>query len=81
MCRETERGQDHIALVELARCQIAQHGAHKLIFELRAAQLTKYDVALLNTTRLVVLTLYAEGLAVAYYFQNFDFQFYLCQRL
>ena len=50
--RETERGQDQIALVEPARRQIAQHGAHKLVFELRAAQLAQHDVALLNAARL-----------------------------
>ena len=74
--RETERGQDQIALVEPARRQIAQHGAHKLVFELRAAQLAQYDIALLNAARLVVLALYAVGLALAYYSKWFCFHLF-----
>ena len=67
MCRETECGQDHIALVEPARGQRAQHRAHKLILELRAAQFLQHDVALLDLSRLQFVRLYAEGLALAYH--------------
>ena len=67
VCRETKCGHNHITFVEPARCQIAQHSAHKLIFKL-TAQLLQYNVALLNLTSLSLSRLYAEGLALAYHF-------------
>ena len=53
VCRETKGGHDHITFVEPARRQVAQHGAHILIFEL-AAQLLQHDVALLDAASLVL---------------------------
>ena len=50
MCRETKCGCYHITFVEPARCQIAQHGAHILVFKLTATHLAQHDVALLDGT-------------------------------
>ena len=74
MCRETKGGYHDVTLVEPARRQVAQHGAHILVFKLRA-QLLQYNVALLDAARLLFRTLYAEGLALAYHFQNLCFHF------
>ena len=65
--RETERGRNHITLVEPAPRQIAQHGARIFVFKLRAAQLAQHYVALADLSRLTLLALYAEGLALAYH--------------
>ena len=66
VCRETKGGHNHITFVEPARRQIAQHGAHILVFEL-AAQLLQHNVALPDLTVLTLFALYAEGLALAYH--------------
>ncbi len=68
VCREPERGCHHIPFLEPARGQITQHRAHKLVAELGAAQLTKYDVALLHLSRLTLRRLYVEGFALPYHF-------------
>ena len=72
MCRETKCGNHDVTLVEPARRQVAQHGAHILVFKLRA-QFLQHDVALLDAARLLFRTLYAEDLALAYHFQNLCF--------
>ena len=64
--RETKGTNDGVAFVEPARRQIAQHSAHILIFELRAAKLTEHNVALHDLATLTLLTLHAEGLALAH---------------
>ena len=64
--RETKGTYYGIAFVEPARRQIAQHGAHILVFELRAAKLTEHNVALHDLATLTLLTLHAEGLALAH---------------
>ena len=63
VCRESEGDNDDVALVEPARRQVAQHGAHILVFErlalqasvgrAGAAQLAKHDVALHQAARLL----------------------------
>jgi hypothetical protein len=50
MGRETKGGRNHITFVELARRQIPQHGAHKLVLEFRTTQLAQHDIALLDGT-------------------------------
>ena len=50
--RETKGGDDDVTLVEPARRQVAQHGAHIFVFELRA-QLLQHNVALLDLARLL----------------------------
>ena len=67
MCRETKCGCHHITFVEPARRQIAQHGAHILVFKLAAAQFLQHNVALPDLTVLTLFALYAEGLALAYH--------------
>ena len=52
VCRESEGGDDDVTLVEPARRQITQHGAHIFIFKLRA-QLLQHYVALLDNARLL----------------------------
>ena len=74
VCRETKCGYHDVTLVEPARRQVAQHGAHILVFKLRA-QFLQYNVALLDAARLLFRTLYAEDLALAYHFQNLCFHF------
>ena len=83
VCRETKRGYYHITFVEPARRQIAQHGAHILVFERLAlqasfgratTQFAQHDVALLNSTCFGLSRLYAEGLALAYHFFCFVFE-------
>ena len=74
VCRETKGCYHDVTLVEPARRQVAQHGAHILVFKLRA-QLLQHDVALLDAARLLFRTLYAEDLALAYHFQNLCFHF------
>ncbi len=49
MCRETKCGCNHITFVEPARRQIAQHGAHILVFKLRSTQLAQHNIALLDS--------------------------------
>ena len=66
VCRETKGCGNHITLVEPARRQTAQHGAHKLVFELRATHLAQYDITLLDGTTLTLRTLHAKGLALAH---------------
>ena len=75
MCRETKGCYHDVTLVEPARRQITQHGAHIFVFKLGAAHLAQHDVALLDAARLLFCTLYAEGLALAYHFQNLCFHF------
>ena len=70
--RETKGGNHHITFVEPARRQIAQHGAHILVFKL-TTQFAQHDVALLDSTCFGLSRLYAEGLALAYHFQDFCF--------
>ena len=67
MSRESHCCDNEVTLGELTPCQVAQHGAHIFVFELRAAQLAQYNVALADAARLLFLTLYAEGLALAYH--------------
>ena len=67
VCREPKGGRNHITFVEPARRQIAQHGAHILVFKLAAAQLLQHNVALPDLAVLTLLALYAEGLTLAYY--------------
>ena len=65
--REAKRGHDHITFAEPARSQIAQHGAHIFILELRAAQFSQHNVALLNLAVLALCRLYAEAIALTYH--------------
>ena len=47
VCRESHGSDDEVSLVEPARRQVAQHGAHILVFKL-TTQLLQHNVALLD---------------------------------
>ena len=69
--RETKCGCHHITFVEPARRQIAQHGAHILVLELRSTHLAQHNVALLDGTVFYFRRLHAKGLALAHHFKIF----------
>ena len=70
--REAEADGHQLVLGEAAGGRVAQHRAGVLVGVL-PAQLLQQDVALLHLSRLALLTLYSEGLALLHYSHNFCF--------
>ncbi len=70
--REAEADGHQFVLGEAAGGRVAQHRAGVLVGVL-PAQLLQQDVALLHLSRLVLLTLHSEGLALLHYSHNFSF--------
>ena len=70
--RESEADGHQFVLGEAAGSRIAQHRAGILVGVL-PAQLLQQDVALLHLSRLALLTLHSEGLALLHYSHNFCF--------
>ena len=70
--REAEADGHQLVLGEAAGSRVAQHRAGILVCVL-PAELLQQDVALLHLSRLALLTLHSEGLALLYYSHNLCF--------
>ena len=70
--REAEADGHQLVLGEAAGGRVAQHRAGVLVGVL-PAQLLQQDVALLHLSRLALLTLHSEGLALLHYSHNLCF--------
>ena len=70
--REAEANGHQLVLGEAAGGRVAQHRAGILVGVL-PAQLLQQDVALLHLSRLALLTLHSEGLALLHYTHNLCF--------
>ena len=70
--REAEADGHQFVLGEAAGSRVAQHRAGVLVGVL-PAQLLQQDVALLHLSRLALLTLHSEGLALLHYSHDFCF--------
>ena len=70
--REAEADGHQLVLGEAAGGRIAQHRAGILVGVL-PAQLLQQDVALLHLSRLALLTLHSEGLALLHHSHDFCF--------
>ena len=70
--REAEADGHQLVLGEAAGGRVAQHRAGVLVGVL-PAQLLQQDVALLHLSRLALLTLYSEGLALLHHSHDFCF--------
>ena len=70
--REAEADGHQLVLGEAAGGRIAQHRAGVLVGVL-PAELLQQDVALVNLSRLALLTLHSEGLALLHYTHNLCF--------
>ena len=68
--REAEADGHQLVLGEAAGGRVAQHRAGVLVGVL-PAELLQQDVALLHLSRLALLTLHSEGLALLHYSHNF----------
>ena len=70
--REAEADGHQLVLGEAAGSRVAQHRAGILVGIL-PAELLQQDVALLHLSRLALLTLHSEGLALLHYSHYFSF--------
>ena len=70
--REAEADGHQLVLGEAAGGRVAQHRAGVLVGVL-PAQLLQQDVALLHLSRLALLTLHSEGLALLHHSHDFCF--------
>ena len=70
--REAEADGHQLVLGEAAGGRVAQHRAGILVGIL-PAELLQQDVALLHLSRLALLTLYSEGLALLHHSHNLCF--------
>ena len=70
--REAEADGHQLVLGEAAGSRVAQHRAGILVGIL-PAQLLQQDVALLHLSRLALLTLHSEGLALLHHSHNLCF--------
>ena len=70
--REAEADGHQFVLGEAAGSRIAQHRAGVLV-GVFPAELLQQDVALLHLSRLALLTLHSEGLALLHYTHNLCF--------
>ena len=70
--REAEADGHQLVLGEAAGGRVAQHRASVLVGVL-PAQLLQQDVALLHLSRLALLTLHSEGLALLHHSHNLCF--------
>ena len=70
--RETEADGHQLVLGEAAGGRVAQHRTGVLVGVL-TAQLLQQDVALLHLSRLALLTLHSEGLALLHHSHDFCF--------
>ena len=70
--REAEADRHQLVLGEAAGGRVAQHRAGILVGVL-PAQLLQQDVALLHLSRLALLTLHSEGLALLHHSHDFCF--------
>ena len=70
--REAEADGHQLVLGEAAGSRVAQHRAGILVGVL-PAQLLQQDAALLHLSRLALLTLHSEGLALLHYSHNLCF--------
>ena len=70
--REAEANGHQLVLGETAGGRIAQHCAGILVGVL-PTELLQQDVALVNLSRLALLTLHSEGLALLHYSHDFCF--------
>ena len=70
--REAEADGHQFVLGEAAGSRVAQHRAGVLVGVL-PAQLLQQDVALLHLSRLALLTLHSEGLALLHHSHNLCF--------
>mgnify|MGYP003279616043 FL=1 len=74
--REAEADGHQLVLGEAAGGRVAQHRAGILVGVL-PAQLLQQDIALVHLSRLALLTLHSEGLALLHYSHNLCFHNYL----
>ena len=70
--REAEADGHQLVPGEAAGGRVAQHRAGILVGVL-SAELLQQDVALLHLSRLALLTLHSEGLALLHYSHDFSF--------
>ena len=70
--REAEADGHQFVLGEAAGGRVAQHRTGILVGIL-PAQLLQQDIALVHLSRLALLTLHSEGLALLHYSHNFSF--------
>ena len=70
--REAEADGHQFVLGEAAGSRVAQHRTGVLVGVL-PAQLLQQDIALLHLSRLALLTLHSEGLALLHYTHNLCF--------
>ena len=70
--REAEANSHQLVLGEAAGGRVTQHRTGVLVGVL-SAELLQQDVALLHLSRLALLTLHSEGLALLHYSHNFCF--------